>query len=225
MLYILDTANTKEIKRILDMYPLDGITTNPSIISKEKRDFKELILEIREIIGENRMLHVQTLGTKAEDIVREGEYLRKLLGSNLYVKIPVIPEGIKAMKILKSKSINVTATAVFTPQQALVAARAGADFVAPYVNRLDNISGDGVRVVSEIIKLFTHFNLKTKVVAASFKNVQQVHGVSLVGAHAVTISPEIYDNIIKFSLTEASVQKFIKDWECIYGKGKLTLDI
>ncbi|EOD00008.1 fructose-6-phosphate aldolase [Caldisalinibacter kiritimatiensis] len=223
MLYILDTANINEIKRVLDMYPLDGITTNPTIISKERRDFKELLSEIRNAIGE-RMLHVQTLGTEAQDIVKEGEYLTKLLGRNTYIKVPVIPEGIKAMKILKAKGINITATAVFTPQQALVAAKSGADFVAPYVNRLDNISGDGVRVVLGIIELFNKFNVSTKVIAASFKNVQQVHKVSLAGAHAVTISPDIYDNLVKFPLTEASVEKFIKDWESVYGKGKLTVD-
>ena len=224
MLILLDTADTKEIKRLYDLYPIDGVTTNPSIVVKEKRNFLELIHEIREIIGNESMLHVQALGKNAEDIVEEAEYLNLEIGGNIYIKIPVIAEGIKAMKILKNKGINTTGTAIFTPQQALMAAMAGADYVAPYINRIDNILGDGPKVVSDIVKLFNINNISSKVLAASFKNVEQVHKVCLAGAHSVTVNKDLFEKLIYHPYTDLSIEGFISDWEEQYGKGKTTLD-
>ncbi|MCY6369875.1 fructose-6-phosphate aldolase [Clostridium ganghwense] len=225
MLYILDTANLDAIKKAYDLYPMSGVTTNPTIISKENRSFLSILKNIREIVGEDSMLHVQAVSTTAEGMVKEAEYLTETIGGNLYIKIPVIPEGIKAMKILKKKGIKITATAIFTAQQALMAAVAGADFVAPYVNRIDNISGNGIRVVEEIVQLFELHNIDAKVLAASFKNVQQVHEVSLTGAESVTVNPEIMDKMLEHPLTDWSVDQFIKDWENVYGEGKITLDV
>lgn len=225
MLYLLDTANTEQIKRAFDLYPMHGVTTNPTIISKEKRNFLDILKEIRGIIGEDKMLHVQAVSIKAEDIVREAEYLNKTIGGNLYIKVPVIPEGIKAIKILKSKGIKTTATAVFTAEQALMAAIAGAEFVAPYVNRIDNISGNGVDVVSQIVQLFELHNVDTKILAASFKNVQQVHEVALTGCQSVTVNAEIMDKLLAHPLTDWSVDQFIRDWENVYGAGKVTYDV
>lgn len=224
MLYLIDTANLEAIKKAYNFYPMSGVTTNPTIIAKEKTNFISLLKSIREIIGEEAMLHTQAVGTTAEEIVKEAEYLNEVIGGNFYIKIPVIPEGIKAMKILKKKGIKITATAIFTAQQALMAALAGAEFVAPYVNRIDNISGDGVNVVAEIVQLFELYGLDAKVVAASFKNVQQVHSCSLSGAQAVTVNPEILDKMLEHPLTDWSVDQFIKDWESVYGEGKLTTD-
>lgn len=225
MLYLLDTANTEQIKRAFDLYPMHGVTTNPTIISKEKKNFLDILKEIRGIIGEDKMLHVQAVSIKAEDIVREAEYLNKTIGGNLYIKVPVIPEGIKAIKILKSKGIKTTATAVFTAEQALMAAIAGAEFVAPYVNRIDNISGNGVDVVSQIVQLFELHNVDTKILAASFKNVQQVHEVALTGCQSVTVNAEIMDKLLAHPLTDWSVDQFIRDWENVYGAGKVTYDV
>ncbi|MFD3157850.1 fructose-6-phosphate aldolase [Haloimpatiens sp. FM7330] len=225
MLYLLDTANLEQIKRAFDLYPMSGVTTNPTIISKENRSFIQILKDIRNIIGEDKMLHVQSLSKKAEDIVKEAEYLNETIGGNLYIKIPVIPEGIKAMKILKEKGIKITATAIFTAEQALMAAIAGAEFVAPYVNRIDNISGDGVDVVAQIVQLFELHNIDAKVLAASFKNVQQVHEVALTGAQSVTINAEIMDKLLAHPLTDWSVDQFVNDWESVYGEGKLTLDV
>ncbi|WP_432407154.1 fructose-6-phosphate aldolase [Wukongibacter sp. M2B1] len=225
MQYLLDTANLDAIKKAYNFYPMDGVTTNPTIISNENRNFLDILKDIRNIIGEESMLHIQAVSTNAEKIVEEAEYLHQIIGGNLYIKIPVIPEGIKAMKILKDKGIKITATAIFTAQQALMAAMAGAEFVAPYVNRIDNISGDGAFVVNEILQLFKHYNLDSKVLAASFKNVQQVHSVSLAGAQSVTVNPEILDKMLEHPLTDWSVNQFINDWENIYGIGKLTLDV
>ncbi|EES47829.1 fructose-6-phosphate aldolase [Clostridium botulinum] len=218
MIYILDTANLQEIKRAYEFYPIEGVTTNPSIISKEKEDFIKILKNIREIIGNDSMLHAQVLSLKAEDMIEEAKYIAGQVGGNIYIKIPVTPDGIKAIKILNKKGYKITATAIFTAQQALIAAKAGANFVAPYVNRIDNISGNGVEVVGEIIELLELNNLNTKVLAASFKNVQQVNEVALRGCQSVTVGIDIMDKLIEHPLTELSVKQFINDWKNAYNK-------
>ncbi|WP_252216930.1 MULTISPECIES: fructose-6-phosphate aldolase [unclassified Clostridium] len=218
MIYILDTANLQEIKRAYEFYPMEGVTTNPSIISKEKEDFIKILKNIREIIGNDSMLHAQVLSLKAEDMIEEAKYIAEQVGGNIYIKIPVTPDGIKAIKILSKEGYKITATAIFTAQQALIAAKAGAKFVAPYVNRIDNISGNGVEVVGEIIKLLEFNNLNTKVLAASFKNVQQVNDVALRGCQSVTVGSDIMDKLIEHPLTELSVKQFINDWKNVYNK-------
>ncbi|NFR87284.1 MULTISPECIES: fructose-6-phosphate aldolase [unclassified Clostridium] len=218
MIYILDTANLQEIKRAYEFYPMEGVTTNPSIISKEKGDFIKILKNIREIIGNDSMLHAQVLSLKAEDMIEEAKYISEQVGGNIYIKIPVTPDGIKAIKILSKEGYKITATAIFTAQQALIAAKAGAYFVAPYVNRIDNISGNGVEVVGEIIELLEFNNLNTKVLAASFKNVQQVNDVALRGCQSVTVGSDIMDKLIEHPLTELSVKQFINDWENVYNK-------
>ncbi|NFH91655.1 fructose-6-phosphate aldolase [Clostridium botulinum] len=218
MIYILDTANLQEIKRAYEFYPMEGVTTNPSIIGKEKEDFIKILKNIREIIGNDSMLHAQVLSLKAEDMIEEAKYIARQVGGNIYIKIPVTPDGIKAIKILNKEGYKITATAIFTAQQALIAAKAGANFVAPYVNRIDNISGNGVEVVGEIIELLELNNLNTKVLAASFKNVQQVNEVALRGCQSVTVGIDIMDKLIEHPLTELSVKQFINDWKNAYNK-------
>lgn len=224
MLYLLDTANLEEIKRAFDLFPMSGVTTNPTIIANENKSFLEILKNIREIIGQDKMLHVQVVSRKTEEIVKEAEYLQNNIGGNLYIKVPVIPEGIKAIKILKEKGFKITATAIFTAEQALMAAVAGADFVAPYVNRIDNISGKGVDVVAQIVMLFKNYNLSSKVLAASFKNVQQVHEVALSGGQSITVNAAILYDLIAHPLTSWSVDQFIGHWESVYGEGKVTYD-
>lgn len=219
MLYLLDSANTEEIKKACDIFPLAGVTTNPTIITKEKKPFFELLREIRSIIGD-KMLHVQVLGTTTEDMIKDATRIREEVDGELFVKIPVSDAGYKAMQILKKEGYSVTATAIYTPQQALIAANCGADFTAPYVNRIDNISGMGVNVVSMITELFDLHGLDTKVLAASFKNVQQVHEVALTGAQSVTVGSEILWKLAEHPLTDMSVEQFTKDWENQYGTGK-----
>lgn len=221
---LIDTANLKQIKKAYDLYPIDGVTTNPTILSKEKGNCISILREIRAIIGDEKQLHAQVLSTDAEGMIKEAEYLNKSVPGNFYVKIPVTPQGIKAIKTLTGKGIPVTATAVFTPLQALTAAKAGAAYVAPYVNRIDNISGDGVKVVSEIVQILKLSNLDTKVLAASFKNVDQVLKICLSGSQAATISADIIDKMISHPLTDLSVENFIIDWESSFGKGKLITD-
>lgn len=218
MKYLIDSGNLDMIRHAVEFYPVDGVTTNPSLVAKEKKDFVELIDAIRGIIGEGRMLHVQTTAKKAEGIVMEAERLKDRLGDNFYVKIPIGEEGLKATAMLKKKGIGVTMTAIFTPQQALIAAKAGADFVAPYVNRLDNITADGVQVVADIVELFDIYGLDCQVLAASFKNVEQLHRVALAGAHSATIAGDLLKAAISHPMTDSAVAGFDKDWAGTYGE-------
>ena len=217
MIYILDTADIEVIQHCNEFYPLAGVTTNPSIISKENTEFWKLVKEIRNIIGEEKMLHVQTVQTKADKIVEEAKLLKKELGGELFVKIPIGEEGLKATMELKKLGIGVTMTAIFTPAQALIAAKAGASFVAPYVNRLDNIIGDGTEVVAQIVELLENYDLDCKVLAASFKNAEQVHKCALYGCHSVTVSADIMKTLISHPMTDAAIDGFEKDWKRVYG--------
>jgi len=217
MLYLLDTANLEAIKHCNEYYPLSGVTTNPSIISAENTDFWELVTGIRKIIGDEKMLHVQTTQKTAAAIVKEAKLLKERIGGNFYVKIPIGEEGIKATMELKKLGIGVTVTAIFTPAQALIAAKAGADFVAPYVNRLDNIIGDGCDVAAEIVSQLKIFGYDCKVLVASFKNAEQVHKCASVGCHSVTVSAGILKTVISHPMTDAAIEGFDRDWAAIYG--------
>ena len=217
MLYILDTADIEDIRHCNEFYPLAGVTTNPTIISREHADFWNLVKEIREIIGEDKMLHVQTTQKTAEGIIEEAKLLKEELGGVFYVKIPICEEGLKATMALKKMGIGVTMTAIFTPAQALIAAKAGADFVAPYVNRLDNIIADGCEVVKEIVRQLEIYNLNCKVLAASFRTAEQVHKCASAGCHSVTVSAKILKSLILNPMTDVAVRAFERDWEDTYG--------
>lgn len=217
MIYILDTADIDEIRYCNEFYPVSGVTTNPTIISKERDDFWKIVNEIREIIGPDKMFHVQTTQKKAEDIVEEAKLLKEKIGGEFYVKIPIGEEGLKATMMLKEWGIGVTMTAIFTPAQALIAAKAGASFVAPYVNRLDNIIADGCEVVAEITKQLEQYKLNCKVLAASFKTAEQVHKCASAGCHSVTVTSNILKALISNPMTDVAVATFEKDWENVYG--------
>lgn len=223
MLYILDTANLDAIRHCNEFYPLAGVTTNPSIIAKANTDFWKLVKDIRGIIGENKMLHVQTTQKTADKIVEEAKIINDMLKGELYIKIPICEEGLKATMKLKEEGIGVTMTAIFTPAQALCSAMAGASFVAPYVNRLDNISGDGAAVVAEIAKQFKIYGTDCKILAASFKNAEQVHKCASVGCDSVTVTEDILKALISHPMTDAAVAGFDKDWQSVYGE-KTILD-
>jgi TalC/MipB family fructose-6-phosphate aldolase len=225
MLFFLDTANVREIARCFDLFPVSGVSTNPTLIAREKRPFYDILTDIRKVIGKETILHVQVLGADAETMVAEAHQLRDRFGSSIYPKIPVTPQGYKAIGILAASGFSVTATAIATPLQALLAARAGAAYTAPYVNRIDNISGDGVGVVASIVRLFTAHSLSTKVLTASFKNVQQVHDVALAGAHAATMAPDLLALVVKHPLTDSGVAGFNADWAAAFGADVTTLDL
>ncbi|TLX74643.1 fructose-6-phosphate aldolase [Labilibacter sediminis] len=217
MIYLADTANLEELEQLFYYFPIEGVTTNPTIIAAENKPMSQILPELIKITGD-KMLHVQMISNKADDMVREAvAYKEKFgLGDNYYAKIPVTTEGYKAMPQIKAKGIKVTATAIFTQQQALVAARAGADWVAPYVNRLDNISSHGIEVVGNIVENIERYGLNTGVLAASFKTVDQVHRVSMMGSQAATISFEILERLRSHPMTDMSVEWFEKDAKGLY---------
>lgn len=196
MEYILDTANIEDIKHCNEFYPLSGVTTNPSIIAKENRNFWDIVKDIRNIIGPDKLFFAPTVQTTAEKIVEEAKLMNEKWGGDFCVKIPITEEGLKATMELKKLGIKVLMTAIFTPAQALIAAKAGADFVAPYVNRLDNIIGNGTEVVAQIVEEFAIHNLPCKVLAASFKNAEQVHRCAMSGCQCVTVNADILKSVI-----------------------------
>ena len=223
MEYILDTANVSEIKHCNEFYPLAGVTTNPSIIAKENTDFWKLVEDIRTIIGHDKMFFAQTVKTTAEKIIEEAILLNERSGGDFCVKIPIGEEGLKATMQLKKIGIKVLMTAIFTPAQALIAAKAGADYVAPYVNRLDSIIGDGCEVVAQIVELFNIYNLPCKVLAASYKNAEQVHKCAMAGCHCVTVTADVLRSVLSHPMTDAAIMGFEKDWTEVYGN-KTILD-
>lgn len=221
MIFLADTANAEELSKLFYYFPIEGITTNPTILKHEGKPLSLIIPELKEIVG-NKMFHIQMYQTMHQDILAEAKFYRKHfnLGDNYYAKVPVTAEGYKAMPLIKKEGIKVTATAIFTQLQALVAARAGADFVAPYVNRLDNIVSHGIEVVGTIVENIETYNLPTRVLAASFKTVDQVHRVSNLGCHSATVSYEILERLRSHPMTDMSVDGFDVD-----GKGIYDLDI
>ena len=170
------------------------------------------------------MLHVQTMQKTAEGMIEEAKLIRERIGGNFFIKIPISEEGLKATMKLKKLGMGVTITAIFTPAQALMAAMAGADFVAPYVNRLDNILGDGVEVVAEIVNQFYLYQLPTRVLAASYKNAEQVHKCASVGCHTVTVTADVLKSLITHPMTDSAIAGFDKDWQEAYGD-KTVLDL
>lgn len=218
MQLIIDSANLDDIRDLVDYYPIDGVTTNPSIIVKEKKNFLPLLEEIREIIGCNRELFVQTLADHAEEIVKEAKYIRENILDKLVIKVPVTKEGIKAIKALSEAGVRTMATTIYTPLQGYIAAKAGAAYITPYVNRIEKLEGNAVNVVKEIVQIIEKHHFNSKVLAASFKNVQQVHDVCLVGAHGVTIPPDILRLCFSHRATEANVKGFMEDWQKEYGE-------
>ncbi|KAA9014221.1 transaldolase family protein [Niallia endozanthoxylica] len=221
-LYI-DSADVKQIALLNEYFPIAGVTTNPSILVKENRPYLEVLREIREIIGEEKELFVQAIGDTAEEIVEEAKFINNELPGNVIVKIPVTDEGLKAIKRLTEENIPTLATTIYTAFQALMAAMAGAKYVAPYVNRIDNLTGNAVNVVAEIAKLYKTYQFETEILAASFKNVQQVHAVCLVGAHTVTVGPDLIEKFIAFPATPADVTEFKNQWQKAYGLDKTNL--
>ena len=220
MKLIIDDANVKMIKKIYEFYPVDGVTTNPSILAKSGRQPFDVLKEIRNLIGPDAELHVQVVADTAEGMIQDAEKITEVLGKNTYVKIPSEPEGFKAMKALKAQGYNITATAIYTPMQAYLAGKCGADYAAPYINRIDNMGYDGVAIAKKIHTIFKNNNLPTEVLAASFKNSQQVLELCEYGIGASTIAPDIIEGLVKNQAITSAVDDFIKDFETLTGEGK-----
>ena len=223
MKFLIDNADLVQIRRIYDYYPVDGVTTNPSILARTGRNPYEVLHEIRTFIGPDADLHVQVISKKAEDMVEEGRSIVRKLGDGTYVKVPAVPEGIKAIGLLSGEGIAVTATAVYTPMQAFLAGKAGADYVAPYVNRIDNLGADGIRTAQTIHDIFRRNGLKTQVLAASFKNSQQILELVRYGIGAVTAAPDVIDGLLRCADVDRAVEDFTSDFEKLCGEGKTML--
>lgn len=211
MIYYIDDSNLAEIKRINEFFPVEGVTTNPSIIAKGGKDVLTTLAEIRKIIGYEKTIFAQVLSGLSEDQVKEAAILQEAADGNeenFSVKVPVTTEGLKTMRILRDKGFNVTATAIFTASQALMAANCGADFVAPYVNRIDNFGVDGNTVVNDILKIFKEHNLSSQIIAASFKNCRQVLDCAIAGCHSATVPCELFDQLLFHSQTNDALYEF-----------------
>lgn len=220
MKLIIDDAHIELIKRVYEFYPVDGVTTNPTILAKSGRNPYEVLKEIREFIGERAELHVQAVSKEAAGMVKEAKRIISELGKNTFVKIPSVPEGFKAMKMLQGEGIPVTATAVYTPMQAFLAAKCGASYTAPYINRIDNMGYNGIQVAKNIHDIFRNNQLKTEVLAASFKNSQQLLELCEYGIGASTVAPEVIEGLVKNQAITAAVDEFVKDFEGLTGAGK-----
>ena len=215
---ILDTANLKKIKEAVEYYPVSGVTTNPSIFNAEgKIDFYAHVREIRQILGNERTLHVQVISTDCDGILKEAEVLRKKVGDSIYVKTPVSREGLKAIGIMAREGFNVTATAIYTTMQAELAAMAGAKYLALYYNRMLNLDIDADKVFKQVADAIKAGNLDCKIVGASFKNVMQLTNALADGAQAITVPPELLDTALAHPSIDLAVDNFRKDWISVYG--------
>ena len=216
MEYFIDSANAAVIADLCQYFPVAGVTTNPTIVAREKGDFRQILLDVRTAAGD-RLLHAQVTAETAGEMLREAHLFRDLLGEPLAIKIPVIREGLRAIPRLKEEGFTVTATAIFSATQAMLAAQAGADYAAPYINRFDTVCGDGVRLVGDIALLYAQNGYRTKILAASFKNAQQIAEVMAAGAHSVTLAPELFDMMLSHPMTDLAMDAFRRDWTGVYG--------
>ncbi len=224
MKFLIDDADLERIKALYHYYPIDGVTTNPSILAKYGKPPYEALLAIREFIGNKAELHAQVVSTTAEDMVEEGRRIERILGNNTYIKIPTVPEGLRAMQILRGEGYHITATAIYTPMQAYLAAKAGAEYAAPYVNRIDNLGGDGVTSTKKMHDIYVHNGMQTRILAAGFKNSQQVQELCEYGIGCLTIASEVIENLIKNANVTTAVSDFVSDFESLCGKGKTMLN-
>ena len=224
MKLLIDDANVAKIKHIYQYYAIDGVTTNPSILAKSGKEPYSVLKEIRDLIGKDAELHAQVISRTAEGMIEEAHKMVEILGKNTYIKIPTIPEGLKAMKALSREGIKITATAIYTPMQAYLAAKAGADYAAPYVNRIDNLGADGIASTKMIQDIFDNNGFKTQILAASFKNSNQVQDLCTYGVGAATVAPDVIEGLIKNACVTSAVEAFIEDFEGLCGAGKTMLN-
>ena len=216
---LIDSADIKKAREIEKYYTIAGITTNPTILSKIEGSLEDKLKELKEFTYGKYEVHVQTTESEVEKIVEEAKKLRDYFGESFYIKIPVTKSGLEAMKLCSKEDIRVTATAILTPMQTLAAAKNGANYVAPYVNRMENVGQDAKEAILEINNLLIDY--PTEILAASFKNVKQVQDILRCGAEAVTIAPEIIEASIWHPYTDKSVFDFEKDWGNRFGDKKI----
>ncbi|MDH5666661.1 MAG: fructose-6-phosphate aldolase [Nitrospira sp.] len=210
MQFFLDTANVKEIYEANSFGILDGVTTNPSLVVKEGRSFTEMLQEICKIV--DGPISAEVVSVEADAMVKEGRELAKI-HKNIVVKCPLIPEGIKATKRLSAEGIRVNVTLCFSPTQALLAAKAGAWCVSPFIGRLDDVSSDGMALIRQIVTIYENYDYKTLVLVASVRHPQHVVESALAGGHICTMPYGVFQALFKHPLTDAGLKRFLEDWK------------
>jgi transaldolase len=211
MKFFLDTANLEEIRQGVSLGVIDGITTNPTLVAREKRPFREHILEICKIVKDG-VVNAEVVSTDTEGILREAREIASW-HPNIVVKIPVIPDGVRALSVLAKEGVRINVTLVFSPSQALIVAKAGAYFVSPFLGRLDDISTDGLGLLREILEIYRAYNFPTQVLAASLRHPLHVVEAARMGAHIGTMPYKVFDQLFKHPLTDRGLEGFLKDWE------------
>ena len=214
MKFFIDTANVEEIKKGLEMGLVDGVTTNPTLLAREKRNPEETIREILSLVP--GPVNLEVLSTQAKEMVEEAGRLASL-GDQVVVKIPMTEEGMKAVKILSAQKIRTNVTLVFQPLQALIAAKAGAGYVSPFVGRLDDISAPGMEVVEQIIAIYTNYGFETEIIVASVRNPLHVLHAAMMGADIATIPFTVLKQLMSHPLTDIGIERFLKDYGTLKG--------
>ncbi len=213
---LLDTANIIKAKNTMDYLNISGITTNPTILSREPGNFWDILKSLRDLILDKE-LHVQVTADHYDDMLKEADVIVNKLGQDTFIKVPVNTEGLRAIYEMKKQNYKVTATAVYMPQQAILAAFQGADYIAPYYNRIDNINAGGLNVIQQIAEIYKKHSVNTKILAASFRNTQQIMSAIACGADAVTADPRLYNKMVDSALIKDAVREFKVDWINTYG--------
>ena len=217
MKFFIDTANVESIRRANDMGVICGVTTNPSLIAKEGREFDEVIKEIASIVDGPISGEVKATTVDAEGMIKEGREIASL-HKNMVVKIPMTVEGLKAVKVLTEEGIKTNVTLIFSANQAMLAARAGATYVSPFLGRLDDISHPGIELIRNIADIFRIYNLDTEIIAASVRNPIHVTDCALAGAHIATVPYSVIEQMTKHPLTDQGIVKFQADYRAVFGE-------
>lgn len=217
MKFFIDTANVEDIKKANDMGIICGVTTNPSLIAKEGKNFNDVIKEITSIVDGPISGEVKATTIKAEDMITEAREIAKI-HKNMVVKIPMTVEGLKAVKVLSKEGIKTNVTLIFSANQALLAARAGATYVSPFLGRLDDISTDGLELIRTIADIFATHDIDTEIISASVRHPIHVTECALAGADIATVPYSVIEQMTKHPLTEQGIEKFKKDYEAVFGK-------
>lgn len=212
MKLFIDTANIQEIKEVNDWGVICGVTTNPSLIAKEGRDFKEVIREIADIV--DGPISAEVISLEREGMIKEARELAKI-HPNIVIKIPMTKEGLKAVKVLSQEGIKTNVTLIFSPNQALLAARAGASYVSPFVGRMDDIGNEGLYIIEDIVQIFDMHNIDTEIIAASIRHPIHVLDAAKAGSHIATIPYSIFIQMLGHPLTDIGIEKFLKDWNSL----------
>jgi len=208
----IDTANVEHIREINDWGVLEGVTTNPTLACKENRNYRECISEIAGIVS--GPVSAEAVSMEAEGMIAEARELAAI-ASNVNVKIPMCPEGLKAIRALKNEGIKTNCTLIFSANQALLAAAAGVTFASPFLGRIDDVGNDGLRVLAEIVEIYEYYGMETQVISASLRHVQHVIGSALAGAHIATIPYDVFKAMVRHPLTDIGIERFLADWEKI----------